>query len=118
MNYTLFTTTDFVRDALFQKWVVSPDAASQAFWEDWLEQHPEKQAIVAEARKIILLLGFGEDTSANEAFIEVWNRIQAEKENLPSSQPIRRGGQDSLSRQCPGRRKRSGNRGTKDRDSG
>jgi transmembrane sensor len=115
MNYTLYTATDFVRDALFQKWVVAPDAASRSFWEGWLKRHPEKKAVVAEARKIILLLGFEEDTSANEAFIEVWNRIQAGKESPPTTQTNRR---DALSRQCPGRRKRSGNTGAQDQEGG
>lgn len=52
-NYHLFDVTDFVLDDAFMRWVYEPTAEDEAFWSNWLKQHPDKQLAVAEARQIV-----------------------------------------------------------------
>ncbi|MCU0355016.1 MAG: FecR domain-containing protein [Cytophagales bacterium] len=59
MDYLLFTATDFSLDEHFQRWVLSPDEETHAFWDTWLLQHPEKTADVETARRLIQSLRIG-----------------------------------------------------------
>lgn len=58
MDYQNFDLADFIMDEYFQDWVVHPTAESDAFWQDWLANHPEKKKMVAQARAIIGNLDF------------------------------------------------------------
>ncbi|GEO07102.1 hypothetical protein AAE02nite_47660 [Adhaeribacter aerolatus] len=84
MKYQNYTAKHFVTDAFFQKWVIAPDAETNAFWEDWLEKYPFKKSDVNEAREIIQVLGFTTDFKTNNDFVAVWNEIQA---NIKQEEP-------------------------------
>jgi transmembrane sensor len=58
MNYQSFKSPDFMADASFRSWVKNKDAAAAAFWEAWLERHPEKQQIIDEARSLLEMMDF------------------------------------------------------------
>jgi ferric-dicitrate binding protein FerR (iron transport regulator) len=58
MKYATYTVEDFVNDAYFHKWVKEPDRACHTFWQDFLNQYPEKVAVVEEAREIVSFLSF------------------------------------------------------------
>jgi transmembrane sensor len=60
-KYTAYTTNDFIADEAFQQWVRFPDAASTAFWMNWLLLHPHKKAAVDEAVHFLQSLRFHED---------------------------------------------------------
>jgi ferric-dicitrate binding protein FerR (iron transport regulator) len=77
MHYNHFSAEDFVKDEYFQKWVTSPDESINIFWQSWLKENPEKAEVVAEARRIILLLKFDTDYTANNRFLEVWQELDA-----------------------------------------
>ncbi|SDM48784.1 ferric-dicitrate binding protein FerR, regulates iron transport through sigma-19 [Catalinimonas alkaloidigena] len=53
MNYQHYTTQDFMMDDRFQQWVQHPTPASDAYWEAWLANHPEKTEEVEEARRML-----------------------------------------------------------------
>lgn len=55
-DYTRFTTEDFLVDPFFQSWVRNPTATNEAFWQEWLEQHPEQMGEVKLARQFLLSL--------------------------------------------------------------
>lgn len=57
MKYHKYSTEEFIADDFFQQWVLEPDQKSTTFWENWLQQHPEKQETISEAREIVLMLG-------------------------------------------------------------
>ena len=80
MNYTAYTAKDFAKDTFFQKWVLDPDGETTAFWQSWLAEYPGKGATIAEAKEIIEALGFQADLESNRAFIEIWDSINAAKE--------------------------------------
>jgi transmembrane sensor len=56
MPYTQYLLNDFVLDDFFIKWVKSPDPQTDAFWRNWLKDNPNKEALVAEARQMVLFL--------------------------------------------------------------
>ncbi|MBO0353548.1 DUF4974 domain-containing protein [Muricauda ruestringensis] len=56
MEYKTFNEKDFIADEFFQQWVWHPDVESNCFWEDFLENHPEMEAVVTSARSALLLL--------------------------------------------------------------
>jgi ferric-dicitrate binding protein FerR (iron transport regulator) len=58
MQYDAYEAEDFASDPAFVKWVRQPDAEQDAFWKDWLAQHPEKAETLSEARRLVNFLQF------------------------------------------------------------
>lgn len=80
MNYLAFDIEDFIMDDFFQKWVKTPDEQTEAFWRQWLLEHPEKKAVVAQASKFIQKIDFNEKWTATERS-EIWHNIAINLEN-------------------------------------
>jgi transmembrane sensor len=81
MHYTKYTVEDFVLDQNFYQWVTHPDAKSDAFWEVWQYQNPDKVAILQEARNIILelhTLKKGNDMLPEDRVHALWSAIQSQ----------------------------------------
>ena len=101
MHYDHYTVDDFLADESFRRWVLSPDRETSAFWEDWREQHPEKEPVVQEARQLVRASSQwakSEPVSA-EHLAGIWQRIQGTlhqpgsarvKERIRSDQPTGR----------------------------
>lgn len=53
-DYQHYETGDFILDDDFLQWVRHADAGSNAFWEAFLQEHPQQQRAIAEAREFIL----------------------------------------------------------------
>lgn len=75
MNYENFSATDFILDEYFQEWVLAPSGESDKFWREWLEENPEKNVVVNEARKAILSIQFKEYLPGEEQKARVWENI-------------------------------------------
>lgn len=58
MDYKDFQINDFLRDEYFVNWVLHPDFESDHFWKQWLTAHPEKHAVLEQAREIISSVGY------------------------------------------------------------
>lgn len=56
MKYSLFSSSDFIEDVHFRQWVQKPDSTSNAFWEGFMQQHPEKKQELTIARNFLLAL--------------------------------------------------------------
>jgi transmembrane sensor len=65
----LFDIADFVMDEDFIRWVYDRRPEDERFWQQWLERHPDKQLVVAEARRILESLHIPE-TPVSEALLE------------------------------------------------
>jgi len=52
-NFRLYDITDFVLDEDFIRWVHEKNSVDNAFWNNWLRQHPDKHLVIAEARQIV-----------------------------------------------------------------
>ena len=75
MDLFKFSVKDFVLYEPFQKWVLDSDDDTDAFWENWLQMHPEKWEEVEEARSMILTLHKGQEEDLDDRFAEVWDDI-------------------------------------------
>lgn len=63
MSHSFDRIEDFLLDESFQDWVRLGDAAPRAaFWQNWVADHPDRTADVAEARQLLLSLRFRTDT--------------------------------------------------------
>lgn len=58
MQYNSFEAEDFASDPAFVQWVRYPNDQLDAFWKDWLEQHPEKADTIMKARRLVNFLQF------------------------------------------------------------
>lgn len=81
-DYTAFGTVDFAIDERFLSHYFRPDAASEAFWDAWLAEHPAKEPEWQEARRLLeaVTLGLSEYARtylSEEAEAELLARIQA-----------------------------------------
>lgn len=63
-------TWEFIRDDSFVQWVLHPDEANNARWEQWMAAHPERVADIEKARSMILALGNVPQPVVNEALLE------------------------------------------------
>lgn len=87
MNYSRFSPEEFAADPYFRRWVQSPDPESNHFWEKWLMSHPEKRAVVWEARVLVLATAEKEPDNLLSDQALVWDRINATLNTL--EQPAR-----------------------------
>ena len=65
-QYARFTLSDFVGDPFFQDWVIHPEGEVAAFWDDWMQQHPEKTEMIREARMFLESVRFEEQWPKEE----------------------------------------------------
>lgn len=61
-----YNVGELVWNDSFRKWVLAPDADSNAYWNSWLQAHPEKQLIVDAARKAICSLAVKEPSVSDD----------------------------------------------------
>jgi len=56
MDFRDYGTAELVCDETFQRYCLGDHPADVLFWENWLLQHPEKTAMVQEARQLLFIL--------------------------------------------------------------
>lgn len=76
MDYSHYSVKDFVRDEFFQQWVMSPDVATNSFWEQWIKTHPEKITCIKEAKGILENLILPYYRLTDNDIEELWHRIK------------------------------------------
>lgn len=77
MKYQHAGATDLAVDEFFIQWVKAPTAASNLFWQNWLQEHPEKYEVVQEARELVRLLSEEElEEEEKEDINAVWQHLQ------------------------------------------
>jgi transmembrane sensor len=54
MDYRAYTVQELATDDLFRKWILHPTPEVNALWLKWLADHPEKSAVAAAARELVL----------------------------------------------------------------
>jgi len=75
MDYRYHNITDFAADYAFIQWVKKPTAESQAFWDNWLNAHPDKKGIILEARQLVVLLSQDRDVLQEWEMEEIWQKL-------------------------------------------
>lgn len=84
-------TWEFIRDDRFIQWVLFPDAANTAWWEQWMAAHPESIPVLEKARSMVLALGKSAPPAAvDEALLEeVYSALDHHLyEERPTAKPI------------------------------
>ena len=77
-HYRFFTVYDFTLDDYFIQWVQSPTAETDAFWQNWMEENPEKRPVIEEARELVKAMDFTSLRPSQKEFFDVKARIDAE----------------------------------------
>jgi len=75
MDYRYHNITDFAADYAFIQWVKKPTAENQAFWDSWLNAHPEKKGIILEARRLVILLSQDGDGLQEWELEDMWQKL-------------------------------------------
>lgn len=83
-TFTSYTSLDFAQEPSFIRWVRAGDEDAAVFWQNWLEQHPEKAAEIAEARLLARALKVQEEEPSALQLQNLWNRIDAATQNSAS----------------------------------
>jgi ferric-dicitrate binding protein FerR (iron transport regulator) len=106
MDYQYFTVNDFADDVGFRNYVLRKNSTDIAFWTQWLDAHPNKKEMAAEAEKLVLLLAAEARTTDKntisssekaEEWDKLWSRINTETSThvteveIPVLQPIKGG---------------------------
>jgi transmembrane sensor len=86
MNYQDYSLDDFAADAYFQKWVQHPDPDAIIFWEQWLEQNPDKHERIWEAKKLVATMRFQENEYEDAFIKKIWQNIEG---NISDGKEIR-----------------------------
>ncbi|TDE16761.1 FecR family protein [Dyadobacter psychrotolerans] len=73
MKFAPYTLTELIRNDDFISWVRHPDAESEARWQQFLLEYPEKTKVVEDARGYVNLLA--EDTGKSKPTIEQTNKM-------------------------------------------
>ena len=68
-DFRLYDISDFVIDEDFIRWVYEQREEDNLFWNNWLQQHPDKHLVVATARRIVESIQFPQ-SNINEAQVE------------------------------------------------
>ena len=89
MDYTRFTTEEFVFDDYFRRWINQQLPAEDDFWEKWLSQHPEKQDEVSQARFVLEALKMERIEPEHQRMAD---RIQMLLDSLPDKPAETRSG--------------------------
>jgi len=77
MSYEHYRVNDFVSDASFRAWVLSPNEELEAFWESWLLQHPLMAGTIQEARLLVSLTDYKKVQHTKEDFDTTRQQIKA-----------------------------------------
>ena len=89
MSISHYTTDDLLADESFRRWVLFPDHETIRWWEEQLEQHPEKEADLLEARRILLAASkvVNQQTVKNGRLDALWQKVQHSIANAATPPP-------------------------------
>ncbi|WP_338868707.1 FecR domain-containing protein [Spirosoma sp. SC4-14] len=91
-DYQFFEFADFLEDVSFRRWVYHPRPQDTEFWNQWLADHPEKEAAVGQARQQLLTIR-GNLPTLSEDYIDqkvaqIIQQVQTPDNSVEKSLPI------------------------------
>ncbi|OIN56116.1 FecR domain-containing protein [Arsenicibacter rosenii] len=84
-DYAAYTIEDFVFDPEFQRWVKQPNASNEDFWQQWLEEHPDRMADIQQARQLVLSMEIDEVAVSPE---QIKRDVQKMLHRIRYQQPV------------------------------
>ena len=86
-NYHLYTARDFASDEDFQNWVLHPNVKNNFIWKKWIDEHPQKAAVVNEAITLVHSIAYGSyslsDKDKDHLLESVWDKIGKVEMEIP-----------------------------------
>ena len=76
-SYKTYTPVDFAQDQSFINWVLSQNGKDVAFWNAWVEQHPERSTDIDQARQLVLSFKFKQKGLSKAQEDSLWAKINA-----------------------------------------
>ncbi|WP_198174720.1 FecR family protein [Spirosoma arboris] len=75
MDYSNYTSEDFVLDDYFQKWVAGKLPEEDTFWPDWVREHPEKGPLISQATFVLKALDMDHEPISDQKVREKVRQI-------------------------------------------
>lgn len=75
-KYKLYSSTDFLNDDSFVKWLLKSDHDAEMFWDTFVEEHPEKKNEIEEAVEIYNHFKFTREDLTLEEVFAIWNNVK------------------------------------------
>ncbi len=82
MNYTNYSTEDFIKDEKFINWIKTGDPKLNAFWKEWILSHPEEKQAFNDARIILQNLDFKKDELTEADKLDLWTKIEQQNKGI------------------------------------
>ena len=76
MNFNRYQISDFLDNADFRDWVLTPNSELEAYWLEWIKDHPEAYSVIEQARKVLLDLEAERKEVSQKKREKLWNRIE------------------------------------------
>ncbi len=86
MSKAEYSVEDFILDPEFRGWILENNKEGRAYWENFLEEHPEKIADIMLARKFLIHLSKKKSGLATSAKEEIWTTITQRIESESQSE--------------------------------
>ncbi len=77
MPYDSFQVNDFVTDPFFREWVLFSDEYSNAFWQQWTLEHPEKNEVIKQGRMLVKATHISEIRHNKKDFEIIKNQLKS-----------------------------------------
>ena len=71
------TVNDFLEDASFKNWALQKNGTDISFWDFWIANNPEKEALVNKAKDLVLGISFKKDHVSKEKVALEWKKLEA-----------------------------------------
>ena len=76
-SYKTYTPVDFAQEQSFINWVFQQKKTDVAFWNAWVEQHPERASDIDQARQLVLSFKFKQKGLSKAQEDSLWAKIDA-----------------------------------------
>ncbi|RPD38256.1 FecR family protein [Chitinophaga barathri] len=80
MSYSQQELEALLQNDEFVRWVLQPNEEGHAYWESWMNEHPDRRALVARSREVIRLIHETEHeaVSSHDLAEQIWEDMQDE----------------------------------------
>ncbi len=89
MDLSNYAVKDFILNESCQKWTLERDVEATVFWENWLNAHPDKAELIAEARSTVEAINETIDKDLTSECDHVWQMITESVHDLERDAIIR-----------------------------
>lgn len=81
MDHNTASSAELAVDQSFIQWVKHPNEESTLYWRNWLEKNPDKAEVIADARRLVLLLSQEDEESYGDELEHVWLQLTEARQN-------------------------------------